>query len=837
MYDLSDIMAEKYGKGLGKDVPTTRTGDQTEPKAGPESGIRNEYAYRQTMSNVKDATQAAIDGAGTPEMRSSIAEIANARTITEKKQLLNKLLADNPAEADFINKQVGPLTEFGPKDSPSGGPKMMSGIDPMDVKTKLIDPLIGAVKNALTGDGKPSKTMKVYHGTSQTAADAITKEGFKLSTDDAFDLPGVSVTEDESLATLYAGEGPDATVMPLTLEGDPKDYIALDAAQKLFDREADAPYSDAAFLKFLKDKGIKGLRHTNQDGESEIRVLDPKYIKVDTEAAASRALFSGDLVPGEGVTPGNTIGIAAKYRVKIDRPVDIVVKAPKGVMTLKTNIKNAVKNLEGVDFILKRFPNATRSAKEWATMIGSAFGTDEPEVPPFGLIKHINDPKHDIKLLNSLTKGQLADADHGFEQARAFRKAYKDGRAGVRTTASMFLWSFLSRGVSPFVQEGMFIDSVEGAYPFIDKAVKEGRFDADEQVDLGDGKRMSWNDWAATVSPKGSGQPGNGTQHNLNAFGHTFLKKMAEIAPGTNKSGLQHLHDMIASDMTGPEIRREFLKSFEGVGIDMKVLSFSLLVTGRSDVMVLDRVQVRRNWNDGRFGDENLYDTDKWSGVKHPDGTVEKFRPEEFGDPDSEEASKAAAAAAKKRAKEVGGKEFKHQVSGSSLSTITYGARGLLVYEAMERGLTDHVNKVYKAVGREKDASIGRYHWETWVGDAGQEASHGSLGGILNSAEGKSNPFAESFAKEGQYDTYNYGAEYSRGSDNTPKVRYPLPTGETVVMTIPDFTAFKKEVSNAKSGVVPKGFKVSDATSEPWYLNKAVDKARLRELAYKFSKR
>lgn len=660
MYDLSDIMAEKYGKGLSQDVPTTRTGDQAEPRATEGSGIRNEYAYRQTMANVKSATQAALDGAGTPEMRSSIAEIANARTPAEKKALLSKLLAENPEQADFINKQVGPITDYGPKDKPSSGPKMMSGIDPMDVKEKLFDPAVAGVKSM-----------------AKTVSDAL-------------------------------------------------------------------------------------------------------------------GLSSNDLTPGEGVTPGNTIGIAAKYRVKIERPVDVVEQAPKGVMTLKTNTGNADKNLRGVDFILKRFPNATKSAKEWATMIGSAFGTNEPEVPPYGLIKHINEPQHDIKLLNSLTKGQLDDADHGFEQARAFRKAYKEGRAGVRTTASMFLWSFLSRGVSPFVQESMFIDGVEGAYPFIDKAVKEGRFDADEKVDLGDGKNMSWNEWTKTVAPAGSGQPGSGTQHNLNAFGHTFLKKMAEKVPGTDKSGLQHLNDMIASDMTGPEIRREFLKAFEGVGIDMKVLSFSLLVTGRDDVMVLDRVQVRRNWNDGRFGDENLYDVDM-------DGDK--------------------------------------QLTGTSLSTITYGARGLLVYEAMERGLTDHVKKVYKAVGREKDASIGRYHWETWVGDAGQEASHGSLGGILSAAEGKPNPYAESFAKEGQYDTYNYGAEYSRGSDNTPKVRYPLPTGETVVMTIPDFTAFKKEVSNAKSGVVPKGFKVSDATSEPWYLNKAVDKARLRELAYKFSKR
>lgn len=148
MYDLSDIMAEKYGKGLNpQDVPTTRTGDQTgEPRATEGSGIRNEYAYRQTMANVKSATQAALDGANSPEMRSSIAEIANARTPAAKKALLQKLLAENPEQADFINKQVGPITEYGPKDSPSGGMKFTSGIDPADVKSKLIDPVVESLK-------------------------------------------------------------------------------------------------------------------------------------------------------------------------------------------------------------------------------------------------------------------------------------------------------------------------------------------------------------------------------------------------------------------------------------------------------------------------------------------------------------------------------------------------------------------------------------------------------------------------------------------------------------------------------------------------------------------
>jgi hypothetical protein len=103
--------------------------------------------------------------------------------------------------------------------------------------------------------------------------------------------------------------------------------------------------------------------------------------------------------------------------------------------------------------------------------------------------------------------------------------------------------------------------------------------------------------------------------------------------------------------------------------------------------MVLDRVQVRQLWDDGRFSGRNLYDG----------------RTNDEGKP----------------------------VSGSAMSEVTYGARGLLVYEAIERAIKRKIGEIYKAVGRPEAASVGRYHWETWVADSQQEASHGTLDAIL----------------------------------------------------------------------------------------------------------
>ena len=89
----------------------------------------------------------------------------------------------------------------------------------------------------------------------------------------------------------------------------------------------------------------------------------------------------------------------------------------------------------------------------------------------------------------------------------------------------------------------------------------------------------------------------------------------------------------------------------EGVGIDNKVVSVTLLVSGYQDVMVLDRVQLRNMFNDGRFGDLNL-----WDGIT-VDGKV---------------------------------------VTGSSLANISYGARGLLIYEAIEQALQSRLKNLYE---------------------------------------------------------------------------------------------------------------------------------------------
>jgi hypothetical protein len=483
--------------------------------------------------------------------------------------------------------------------------------------------------------------------------------------------------------------------------------------------------------------------------------------------------------PGVGVAGENRLGFAPELRVQVQKPP---VLPEKPLITQATTNKNAAQQLDNVTHILGKFKNAARSVADWARMFAYAFGSTEVPVPPYAFIRDVN-ADGSAEKIRSLTQGQIDDANHGFEQARAMRAAYEAGELSPVTTGKLFLWSFLSRGVSPYTQESLFIDAFPGIAPWIEKAAA-GDF---TEADL-----PSYREWSSSVAPKGSGQPGAGATHNLNAFGENWLLNMAE-RDESGISRLQRLHDMLSDPkMTGAKIRREYMKFGEGTGIDNKVVSFTMLVAGHPDVMVIDRVQTRQLWDDGRFADINLYD-----GQRNEDGKV---------------------------------------ITGTALANLTYGARGLLVYEAIERALAAKIKDIYGAVGRPADASIGRYHWESWVAYSQQEASHGTLGAILEDALTARNrrnapAIAEVQAKQGEYGAYEYGARYGRDYDNRPYFLYNVPGGGAYEFSVPAFREFLADIKKPSNGVVPSGFKVTESGNAPWSQRPEVNREALDQRA------
>ena len=509
----------------------------------------------------------------------------------------------------------------------------------------------------------------------------------------------------------------------------------------------------------------------------------------------------GDLAPGDNVSKGNKLGFWEKLRVRISGQ-ELPAKAS---VTQTTTNANAVAQLAAVDAILAAHPDAHTSLEAWARMQAEAFASEEVPVPPYAFIRDLAGSRM-ADNLRRLSDGQIEDAAQGFENAALFRKLYTEGKIDVETTGKLFLWSFLSRGVSPYTQESLFIDAFKGAEVWIKKAAA-GEF---KESDF-----AAYTEWAKGVAPKGSGMPGASSTHNLNAFGKSFLFKMGQKKDGV--TGLQRLHDMMSDpQQTGRQIRRKFAEMSQGVGIDNKVVSFTLLVAGFTDVMVLDRVQVRQLWDDGRFNGYNLYD-----GVKT------------------------------KRI--VKGKEKQVAITGSALTDLTMGARGILIYEAVERALDAKVQEIYTELGRPQDASVGRYHWESWVADSEQEASHGTLGAILDDARGADNAIARVQAKQGEYATYEYGARYFVTEQGESGFVYAAPNGTEYTFDVPTFRGFLDAIKKPKNKVVPPGTKIKDPESGktktknwsitentkglggPWWSNPDINQGQLDELAAKWS--
>ena len=516
--------------------------------------------------------------------------------------------------------------------------------------------------------------------------------------------------------------------------------------------------SDAAVIRGL-DAAL------NSDGEfiSKNMLAERKIPALQVTRAKP-----GVEAPGVGVGDENLNGFEPGLRVRV--PIGNLKLPEKPLVLTGTNIKNAGKQVAAIDKILDKFPNADKSPLEWSKMMAYAMATNDVPIPPYRFLADINSDGA-FKSLSRLSQGQIDDANHGFENARLFREAYVNKELDVETTGKMFLWSFLSRGVSPYTQEGLFIDAFPGSGEWIKKAA-DGAF-TEKDFD-------AYEAWAKSVAPKGSGQPGSGATHNLNAFGKLFLFKMGQ-KDANGVSLLQTMHNMMEDpNMTGKELRRWFIQNTEGVGIDNKVVSFTMLVAGFDDVMVLDRVQIRQLWDDGR---------------------------------------------------KVDGKP----VAGSMLSEITYGARGLLIYEAIERALSKRIENLYTSLGRPQDASIGRYHWETWVADSQQEASHGTLDAILHDAKGNHAAISEVTAKEGEYGGYAYGARYGRDAAGQPYFLYNTPMGGEYRFTVEGFRGFMEAVKSPSNKVVPSKFKVTEAGNAPWYEKPEVNKLNLETLAKRYA--
>ena len=455
--------------------------------------------------------------------------------------------------------------------------------------------------------------------------------------------------------------------------------------------------------------------------------------------------------------------LAPQYRVTLQEGYEITGNGKQALVKKAITPQNFEQAATNLDEIAARFPDPLASKENWALMNATMQNSTEVPMPPNWLVETSNDPTKFKEWFGTLTDDQITAAGKGLAVQKKFVDAYKAG-APTELTGQLMLWSILSRRLSAFPHEGGYLNVAEAAMPFIQKAARGEWSQADTDA---------WKKMVPKIIPAGS--PGKSATSNVNAFGETFLRKMS-VVDENGVSALTRLHNMIADpNMSGAQIRRAYYGLAEATGIKNKILSFALLVSGRNDVVVLDRIQINRMW----AGGEKIYD---------------------------------------------------------DIYQLFDDAQGLGQYEALERSLAPRIKQLYADVGRPDDASVGRYHWESWVLSSGQIVSHPTLEAVVRTgAPTKGSnipPTALTPVREGRFHTTYSNVAYETLPDGKQRFTYETSDGTPYHFTKSSLDAMFDEALKKKSGVLPDDFPgvaAFEGGSYPWYEFKGVDRGRLDE--------
>ena len=385
-------------------------------------------------------------------------------------------------------------------------------------------------------------------------------------------------------------------------------------------------------------------------------------------------------------------------------------------------------------------------------------------------------------LIDDLTKNNGKGAveklkNLSFEQ----RAAVEDGLALTKEVgknlknptdlARLLYWSKLSAGITPFTQEAAFLDSLDEMDRFINLA-RDGKFDLEEYFAWGDGK------FKKAEKGQASERVGTGTKHNYNSFGRDFLTKVNEAAKNGEDILSKVYKSWFAKNRSSNKVVMDFAKIFKGasVGLDNKLLNFARLVSGFHDSVILDRIQI-----------------ENWYGV--PNG-------------------KATEGYAK------------------SLN----GPIGMVQYDLLNTALPAKVKNVYDQLGRNQDdATVGRFHWETWIANQQSQVNHETLRTFIQGTE-----YSQGI-RETRYDSSNYGVIYGAGEPGNSNrgVMIHMDGGQQLAeTTAKEWEEVKKYFKESTNGTPRKlddgkawGLKYISDKTRPWIENEEIYEEGLQLLA------
>ena len=541
--------------------------------------------------------------------------------------------------------------------------------------------------------------------------------------------------------------------------------LTLSALRKKFNALDDNQFDN--LVERLTDNSDDGFG-TPQEAEEKFVIegdfiANPEAVRQIEEERLTEERFEDDLDDLSFIKKGSEYLLQ-----KSSGPVGEKNTLPVTKITPTT--KDPAGEVKRMTDVVAQHPEALSSPEAWLAFERDLTGTNETLAPPYGLIRLYNDIDSWVSLHSSLTPEQLGAADRGLATTKRMKELYATGQATPNATAKLMLWGLLSRRHTASGQEAGFVDLMTGSTAVSDLADKA------LAGDVSDADVIAWKKQASKLIPDGSF--GRSGVSNANDFGR-LMQKLADPYDG-NISKLQRLHDLMASDLSTREVRHEFQMLVQGSGIDNKVFSFNMLMIGRDDVVILDRIQLNSMWDSERYG-KNIY---------------------------------------------------------ADIADEFSGLRGLARYEAIETSLQNKIKDFYKKLGRPEDASVGRYHWESWVRDSGQIVAHPTMQGLEKDILGEKSPYAFIGAPEGKGDMYRSAAIYGRDDKGTPYYVYPKSNGKMYKFDKDSFAKFLDEISKPKNGIVDKSFRVSKFDKGiPWYESDQVNRQKLDDLVGQYAER
>ena len=485
----------------------------------------------------------------------------------------------------------------------------------------------------------------------------------------------------------------------------------------------------------------------------------------------------------------------------------------------ETTAGGAEGDLAVIDNARQEFPNPAGDLSQWPKFMARVTGNRWVMKPPTKVAEYVDDPGILKEFIASATAKQLEDAGLGKQLVGRIKNLYDSGDASVTTTASLLLWSMLSRSVETALQEGTYLFMLDAGLDKYIRIAVEGKWTPTTRKDY-----IHWVD--SVVKPKKgvatkkqlkalpSGEftarkrSVGGARVNAGGAVADFLEAMStdvKTGPYKGKTVLENIHGwMLDKSLSGREVRRRFFQvAPTGSQVDIKIFSFMLMVAGREDVIVLDRLQIGHLWDQTakaeEYGSANVYD-----GFPSPGKEAKNFDAPERG-----------------------------WSTSRGMGDVMSGTRAIAVYEAIEDAMVPVLKKVYADLGRPEDGTPAVFHWESWAVSSDQEVGHTSLMALIKNDMGMAFPARGITVRHGKYDKAAYGTSMRIGADGRTEYIVENSRGSTFLMDAVQHDKFVggRKLNATINKAIKQAFKAgkNDVKSigfnqeRPWYHQPGVD--------------